>query len=118
EEGLGKEDASKQGRIVDSDADVGITLDSTHFDADTYMFGVHDLDGDEVIVDNEDVVTTVEETRSMVEEVTVVTIPVSAATTTTTTTAITDVEMTLAQALAELKSAKPKADKVVIQELE
>ncbi|GKB88418.1 hypothetical protein Tco_0960690 [Tanacetum coccineum] len=39
-------------------------------------------------------------------------------TTTTTTTAITDVEITLAQALAELKSAKPKADKVVIQEPE
>ncbi|GJZ71944.1 hypothetical protein Tco_0635795 [Tanacetum coccineum] len=37
---------------------------------------------------------------------------------TTITTAITDVEMTLAQALAELKSAKPKADKVVIQEPE
>ncbi|GKG31182.1 hypothetical protein Tco_0423670 [Tanacetum coccineum] len=37
--------------------------------------------------------------------------PVSAAT-------ITDVEITLAQALAELKSAKPKADKVVIQEPE
>ncbi|GJV99876.1 putative ribonuclease H-like domain-containing protein, partial [Tanacetum coccineum] len=43
---------------------------------------------------------------------------VSAATTTTTTTAITDVEITLAQALVELKSAKPKADKVVIQEPE
>ncbi|GKB86664.1 hypothetical protein Tco_0958936, partial [Tanacetum coccineum] len=42
---------------------------------------------------------------------------VSAATTTTTTT-ISDVEINLAQALAELKSAKPKADKVVIQELE
>ncbi|GKG18085.1 hypothetical protein Tco_0372383, partial [Tanacetum coccineum] len=54
-------------------------------------------------------------TRSVVEEVTAVTIPVSAATTTTT---ITDVKMTLAQALAELKSAKPKADKVVIQEPE
>ncbi|GJZ95404.1 hypothetical protein Tco_0667738 [Tanacetum coccineum] len=33
-------------------------------------------------------------------------------------TEITDVEITLAQALAELKSAKPKADKVVIQEPE
>ncbi|GJU69468.1 hypothetical protein Tco_1255727 [Tanacetum coccineum] len=31
---------------------------------------------------------------------------------------ITDVEITLAQALAELKSAKPKASKVVIQEPE
>ncbi|GKA05462.1 hypothetical protein Tco_0684582 [Tanacetum coccineum] len=111
DEGLGEEDASKQGRIADIDADAGITLDNTHFDADTDMFGVHELDGDEVIVDNEDVITTAEETRSVVEEVTVVIIPVSAATTTTTTTAITDVEMTLAQALTELKSAKPKADK-------
>ncbi|GJS20311.1 hypothetical protein Tco_0448943 [Tanacetum coccineum] len=76
------------------------------------------LDGDEVIVESVDVVNTVEETRSVVEEVTAVTIPVSVATTTTTTIVITDVEMTLAQALAELKSAKPKADKVVIQEPE
>ncbi|GJU41528.1 hypothetical protein Tco_1194485 [Tanacetum coccineum] len=118
EEGLGEEDASKQGRIADIDADAGITLDSTHFDADTDMLGVHDLDGDEVIVDNKDVVTAAEETRSVVEEVTAVTIPVSATTTTTTTTIITDVEMTLAQALADFKSAKPKADKVVIQEPE
>ncbi|GKD44857.1 hypothetical protein Tco_1269502, partial [Tanacetum coccineum] len=122
EEGLGKDDASKQGRIADIDVDVGITLDSTHFDVDTNMFGVHDLDGDEVIVDNEDVVTTAKKTRSVVEEDTAVTIPVSAATsaatTTTTTTAITDVEMTLAQALAELKSVKPKVDKVVIEEPE
>ncbi|GKC58258.1 hypothetical protein Tco_1085856, partial [Tanacetum coccineum] len=43
----------------------------------------------------------------------------NAATTTTTPTAtITDIEITLAQALAELKSAKPKAKKVVIQQLE
>ncbi|GJY95954.1 hypothetical protein Tco_0512315 [Tanacetum coccineum] len=76
------------------------------------------LDGDEVIVESVDLVNTAEETRSVVEEVTAVTIPVSAAITTTTTTTITDVEMTLAQALAELKSAKPKADKVVIQEPE
>ncbi|GKG32367.1 hypothetical protein Tco_0429877, partial [Tanacetum coccineum] len=138
EEDLGKEDASKQGRIADIDADAGVTLDSTHFDVDTDMFGVHDLDGDEVIIDNVDVVKTIEETRSVVEEVTAViekaklvsaveetvnvattivsttsTIPVSAATTTTTT--VSDVEITLAQALAELKSAKPKVDKVVIQ---
>ncbi|GKB51383.1 putative ribonuclease H-like domain-containing protein [Tanacetum coccineum] len=80
---------------------------STRTDED--MFGVNDLDGDEVIVESIDVVKIVEETRSVVEEVTIVTIPVSADTTTTTTTAIIDVEMTLAQALAELKSAKPKA---------
>ncbi|GKA61127.1 hypothetical protein Tco_0760534 [Tanacetum coccineum] len=114
-EGLGKEDASKQGRIADIDAK-DIYLVNVQTDED--MFGVNDLDGNEVIVESVDVVNTSEETRSVVEEVTVVTIPVSAATTTTTTTAITNVEMTLAQALAELKSAKPKADKVVIQEPE
>ncbi|GKE71303.1 hypothetical protein Tco_1529375 [Tanacetum coccineum] len=76
---------------------------------DEDMFGVNDLDGDEVIVESVDVVKTAEETRSVVEEVTAVIILVSAATTTTTTTTITDVEMTLAQALAELKNAKSKA---------
>ncbi|GJR29457.1 putative ribonuclease H-like domain-containing protein [Tanacetum coccineum] len=53
EEGLGKEDASKQGRIADIDADAGINLVSTHFDAHTDMFGVHDLVGDEVVVETE-----------------------------------------------------------------
>ncbi|GJU78600.1 putative ribonuclease H-like domain-containing protein [Tanacetum coccineum] len=39
-----QEDASKQGRkILDIDADEDITLDSTHFDTDPDMFGVHDL---------------------------------------------------------------------------
>ncbi|GJX52998.1 putative ribonuclease H-like domain-containing protein [Tanacetum coccineum] len=80
--------------------------------------GLNILYGNEVIFESVDVVNTVEETRSVVEEVTAVTIPVSVAITTTTTTTITDVEMTLAQAMAELKSAKPKADKVMIQELE
>ncbi|GJS15389.1 putative ribonuclease H-like domain-containing protein [Tanacetum coccineum] len=96
-----------------------------------------DKDGNEVIIDNVDVVKTAKERRSVVEEVTDViekaklvsaaketvnaaattistasTILVNAATTTTTTTAtITDVEVTLAQAMVELKSAKPKANK-------
>ncbi|GKB33403.1 hypothetical protein Tco_0872804 [Tanacetum coccineum] len=116
DEGLGEEDASKQGRIADIDANKDIYL--VNVQTDEYMFGVNDLDGDEVIVESVDVVNTARETRSVVEEVTVVTIPVSAATTTNTTTAITDVEITLAQALTELKSAKPKADEVVIQEPE
>ncbi|GKB46023.1 hypothetical protein Tco_0896776 [Tanacetum coccineum] len=72
EEGLGEEDASKQGRIADIDADAGINLVSTHFDADTDMFGVHDLVGDEVVVESEVAVKAAS------------TIPVSAATTTTT----------------------------------
>ncbi|GJX35412.1 hypothetical protein Tco_0246969 [Tanacetum coccineum] len=142
DEGLGEEDTSKQGRIADIDVNKDIYLVNVYTDED--MFGVNDLDGDEVIVDNVDVVKTAEETRSVVEEVTVVIekaklvsatkeivnaasttvsiasiIPVSAATTTTTTTAtITDVEITLDQALSELKSAKLKAVKVVIQEPE
>ncbi|GJZ20706.1 hypothetical protein Tco_0557296 [Tanacetum coccineum] len=114
EEDLG-EDASKQGRISDIDADAGITLVSTHFDADTDMFGVHDLVGDKVVVESE-VAIKAGEKRNVVEEVVAVidaasTIPVSIAT-------ITDVEITLAQALAELKSEKPKTDKVMIQEPE
>ncbi|GJW56501.1 putative ribonuclease H-like domain-containing protein [Tanacetum coccineum] len=97
DEGLGKDDASKQGRIADIDVDEDITLVNDQDDAD--MFDVNDLDGDEVIVENVDVVKVAKETVNV------------AAT-------ITDVEVTLAQALAELKSVKPKAVKVVIQEIE
>ncbi|GJX95359.1 hypothetical protein Tco_0351157 [Tanacetum coccineum] len=82
DEGLGEEDASKQGRkIHDIDADEDITLENVH---DVDMFGVHDLDGDEVFVEKE----------VPVKEVSVAT--------------ITEVDITLAQVLAELKSAKPK----------
>ncbi|GKC66635.1 hypothetical protein Tco_1099233 [Tanacetum coccineum] len=71
DEGLGEEDASKQGRIDDIDSKEDIYLDNVHRDED--MFGVNDLERD---VD----------------------------------------EVTLVQALAALKSAKPKADKVMLQE--
>ncbi|GJS56983.1 hypothetical protein Tco_0651767 [Tanacetum coccineum] len=84
EEGLGEEDASKQGRISDIDDDAGITLVSTYFDADTDMFGVHDLDGDEVVVESE---ARASEKRNVDEVVTVIdtasTIPVSVAITIT-----------------------------------
>ncbi|GKC95649.1 hypothetical protein Tco_1161091 [Tanacetum coccineum] len=86
-----QEDASEQGRIADIDADAGINLVSTHFDADTDMFGVHDLVGDEVVVETE---VASKDMNLSVDEV------------------------TLAQALAALKSAKPKADKVMLQEPE
>ncbi|GJS22523.1 putative ribonuclease H-like domain-containing protein [Tanacetum coccineum] len=111
---------------------VDIYLVNVHTDED--MFGVNDLDGDEVIVDNVDVVEEVTavivkaKLVSAAEEIvnvaattvsTASTIPVSTATNTnTTTTIVSDVEITLAQALAELKSAKLKADKVMIQEPE
>ncbi|GKD18114.1 hypothetical protein Tco_1207272 [Tanacetum coccineum] len=92
EEGLGEEDASKQGRIADIDANARINLVSTHFDADTDMFGVDNLVGDEVVVESE----------VSIKAASI--IPVSA--TTTTTTVITDDEITLAKALAKLRSAK------------
>ncbi|GJU87686.1 hypothetical protein Tco_1295232 [Tanacetum coccineum] len=79
-----------------------VTLVSTHFDEDTNMFGVHDLVGDEVVVESE-VVVNAKETRSVVEET------VNVAATTVSVATITDVEVTLAQALAKLKSAKPRA---------
>ncbi|GJX00627.1 hypothetical protein Tco_0184540 [Tanacetum coccineum] len=95
DEGLGdQEDSSKQGRkIGDIDADEGITLvDETRGRYGDDMF-------DTAVLDNE-VVTTAS-----------VEVPVSAAIT-----MITDVEVTLAQALVELKMAKPKVKGIVMQE--
>ncbi|GKB70975.1 putative ribonuclease H-like domain-containing protein [Tanacetum coccineum] len=90
------EDASKQRRkIYDIDVDEDITLDSTHFDTDPDMFGVHDLHGDEVFVETEERVVNTATTTSI--------IPVSAAKD------LSDVDLTLAQALAELKNTKLKA---------
>ncbi|GJT72172.1 hypothetical protein Tco_1031458 [Tanacetum coccineum] len=88
-----QEDASKQGRKIHNiDADEEITLENVH-DAD--MFGVHDLNGNKLFVETEEPVVNVATTTS--------TIPVSAAKD------LSDVDMNLAQALAELKSTKPKA---------
>ncbi|GJY56321.1 retrovirus-related pol polyprotein from transposon TNT 1-94 [Tanacetum coccineum] len=110
-----QEDASKQGRKIDDiDKDAEITLvDETQGRyGDEDMFGVNDLDGDEVVVESE-VTDKAGEKRNIVEEAVAVTdavtIPVSAAT-------ITNVELTLAQTLAELKSARPKTKGVVMQE--
>ncbi|GJT79504.1 putative ribonuclease H-like domain-containing protein [Tanacetum coccineum] len=87
-----QEDASKQGRKIDDiDADKDITLENVH---DANMFGAG-------------------EKRNIIEEAVAVTdavtILVSAAT-------ITNVELTLDQTLAELKSARPKTKGVVMQE--
>ncbi|GJT55802.1 putative ribonuclease H-like domain-containing protein [Tanacetum coccineum] len=106
-----QEDASKQGRkILDIDADEDITMDNVHdddlmFDTgvlnDEEVFAGHDMAEKEVstadpVTTTGEVVTTVDVAVS-----TASTIPVSAAT-------ITEDEITLAQALAELKSVKPK----------
>ncbi|GJT23538.1 hypothetical protein Tco_0893475 [Tanacetum coccineum] len=89
-----------KGRIADIDADVGINLVSTHFDADTDMFGVHDLVGDEVVVESEVVVKNVVE-----ENISAAATTVSAASKIPTITTVG--ELTLAQALAKFKSARP-----------
>ncbi|GJS34055.1 putative ribonuclease H-like domain-containing protein [Tanacetum coccineum] len=90
-------------KILDIDADEDITLDSTHFDTDPDMFRVHDLNGDEVFVETEEPV-------------------VNAATTTSTTVSaakdLSDVDLTLAQALAELKNTKLKAEARITREKE
>ncbi|GKB01829.1 putative ribonuclease H-like domain-containing protein [Tanacetum coccineum] len=102
DEGLGdQKDASKQGRKIDDiDQDAEVTLvDETQgrYD-DAQMFDTDVFNGEEVFV--------AEQSEIVVEEV-VSTAEVSAAAT------ITTEEITLAQALAELRSVKPK---VVVQE--
>ncbi|GJU12411.1 putative ribonuclease H-like domain-containing protein [Tanacetum coccineum] len=99
-----QKDASKQGRKIDDiNKDVEITLvDETQGRyGDEDMFGVNDLDGDEVVVESDVVAMT--NAASI--------IPASAAT-------ITNVELTLAQTLAELKSTRPKAKGLIIHEEE
>ncbi|GJX98581.1 hypothetical protein Tco_0355600 [Tanacetum coccineum] len=92
-----QEDASKQGKkIHDIDADEDITLENVH---DAEMFDVNDLHGDEVFVEKEVHVKEV----SAVGKVNTASIA-----TTVSAPTITKDEITLAQALAELKSVKPK----------
>ncbi|GJW75114.1 uncharacterized mitochondrial protein-like protein, partial [Tanacetum coccineum] len=97
-----QEDASKQGRKIDDiDKDAEITLvDETHGRyGEDIMFDVSDLAGEEVFVAEQGVPDSKKDDVAQVN-IAASTIPVSA-------TLINDVEITLAQALAELKSAKP-----------
>nr|GEY17524.1 copia protein [Tanacetum cinerariifolium] len=97
DEDLG-EDASKHERISDIDADEGITLVSIHDNAE--MFDADkDVHGEEVFVAQQD--ENVVEKEVNVAQVQVTTVA-------TTPTILID-EVTLAQALSELKHTKPKA---------
>ncbi|GJR60471.1 putative reverse transcriptase domain-containing protein [Tanacetum coccineum] len=88
EEDLG-EDASKQGRRINAiDADEDITLVNVQDDADNEMFDVDALNDEEVFVAEQEVANEKDD----------------------------DGEITLAQALIEMKSTKPKVKGVVIQE--
>ncbi|GJX89538.1 hypothetical protein Tco_0341552 [Tanacetum coccineum] len=136
EESLGEEDASKQGRKIDDiDADEGVTLvDETvknqgRFN-DEEMFDAGVLDGKEVfanvqqevvavkevhVEEVEKVFSTVEVTTAGIKvtaEVTTASIEVTTASATTTTVD----DLTLAQTLMEIRSARPKVKGVMIQE--
>nr|GEU79410.1 uncharacterized mitochondrial protein AtMg00810-like [Tanacetum cinerariifolium] len=98
-----KEDASKQGRMIDNiDQDEEITLiDETHgWMNEEDMLGVNVLDGDEVIVDAT-AVTIAEDVEF---------------TTAATTPQISKDKLTLAQTLIKITEDKPKARGVIVQE--
>nr|GEU53666.1 putative ribonuclease H-like domain-containing protein [Tanacetum cinerariifolium] len=102
DQSLGEEDASKQGRIADLDADEGITL--VHKTAedqgrinDEWMFDTDVLDDEEVFAKSVDVS---EQAKEIIVDKYIID------------------DITLAKALIEIRSAKPKANKVVTQELE
>nr|GEX96275.1 glutamic acid-rich protein-like [Tanacetum cinerariifolium] len=102
DEGLGEEDASKQRRIADINANKDIYLVNVHTDKD--FFGVND---DDVIVENVEMLFDVADDLRGEEVFVSQEVPLNDDAPITTTATIDDI--TLAQALAELKSAKPKA---------
>ncbi|GJW13319.1 hypothetical protein Tco_0017452 [Tanacetum coccineum] len=123
---LARDIASKQGRIDAIDADEEITLVSVQ-NVDEEMFDVNVLDGEEVFVAEQEVTANKENdevnvVKEVVEVISVVGNVVSTAGVATTISAATtttddDGDITLAQALIEMKSTKPKVKGVVIQEL-
>ncbi|GJU58120.1 hypothetical protein Tco_1235886 [Tanacetum coccineum] len=121
-----EEDASKQGRKIDNidkDAEVTLVDETQRRYGDDLVFDTSVLDGEEVFARQDVVemeVSIADSVTTTGEVVTTASVEVSAAratlvsaATTTTTTVITEVDLILAQALAELRSAKPK---VVVQE--
>nr|GEZ36929.1 xylulose kinase-1 [Tanacetum cinerariifolium] len=128
EEGLGdQEDASKQGRIAEIDVDDDLSLiNKTTQDQgrmnDEDLFGVNDLDGDEVIVDiiaGENVeqdATVAEKEVSVAADEVVTTAESVEGITVATTLQISKDDVTLAQTLIEIKAAKPRSRGVIVQE--
>nr|GEV62534.1 hypothetical protein [Tanacetum cinerariifolium] len=128
EEGLGdQEDASKQGRITEIDADEDLSLiNATTQDQgkmnEEDLFRVNDIDGDEVIVDvtagdnvEQDVIVAKKEVSTVDDEVVTTTKDVEG-TTAATTSQISKDDVTLAQKLIEIKVAKLRARGVIVQE--
>nr|GEX30994.1 hypothetical protein [Tanacetum cinerariifolium] len=121
EEGLGdQEEASKQGRVAEIDADADLSLineiaqDQERMN-DEDLFGVRDLYGDEVIVDvtaGENVkhdATAAEKEVSIAADEVVTTTKSVEGIIAATTPQISKDDVTLAQTLIEIKEAKPRA---------
>ncbi|GJW51902.1 hypothetical protein Tco_0093253 [Tanacetum coccineum] len=112
---LGEEDASKLGRkIHDIDDDEDITLKNVHDEDmfDTDVFNDKEVFAGQDMAEKE--VSTADPVTTAGELVTTANVEVSTASPTAAT--ITIVELTLAQTLEELKSARPKTKGVVMQE--
>nr|GEX72796.1 hypothetical protein [Tanacetum cinerariifolium] len=125
EESLGEEDASKQRMISDIDSNQNIYLVNIHRDEDicgvndqddTSMFDADkDLQGEEVVVEK----AVADKDVSAVEEVNTASIATSVTATTTTvatTPTISMDEITLAKALIKIKTSRPKAKGIIMQE--
>ncbi|GJS55515.1 hypothetical protein Tco_0628877 [Tanacetum coccineum] len=114
------DDASKQGRKIDDiDADADITLvdESQGRHDDDLMFDIGVLNDEEVFTGQdmaEKEVSAADPVTIAGEVVTTANVEISTASPTAAT--ITNVELTLAQILAELKSARPKTKGVVMQD--
>nr|GEX37482.1 hypothetical protein [Tanacetum cinerariifolium] len=108
-----KEDASKQGRMIDDlDADEGVALvDKTQGRNDQDMFDTSILDDEEVVAEKE--VSTVDPVPTAGEVVTTTGVEVSTADITS---RISMNEIILAKALIDIKTSKPKAKGIVMQE--
>ncbi|GJZ62892.1 hypothetical protein Tco_0619313 [Tanacetum coccineum] len=104
-----------KGRIDAIDVDEEITLVSVQ-NVDEEMFDVNVLDGEEVFVAEQEVAANKENDEGNVVSTAGDATTVSATITTTVTITTVD-DITLAQALMEIKSTKPKEKRVVIQEL-
>nr|GEV84206.1 putative ribonuclease H-like domain-containing protein [Tanacetum cinerariifolium] len=110
-----QEDASKQMRsieYIDQDAEIALVDEAQGRMHDAYMFGVDDLEGNEVIVDVREII--IEKEISTVDPITTADKVVTAASVedsvapNTTTTANVDDDLTLANTLIAIKAAKPK----------
>nr|GEU80881.1 hypothetical protein [Tanacetum cinerariifolium] len=108
EESLGEKDSSKQGRIFDIDANQDIYLVNVYRDED--IFGINGQDDTLMFDDDNDL----QGEEVIVKEVNATSIETSV--TAAATIAVSFDELTLAQALMKIKTSKPKAKGIVMQE--